>query len=115
MSIQFNPHLPVPAGATEARGQPAASLAGLLMAPVALTPLEPPAPGRSQPAPAAREAGGAAEVRQSRFAERQKALLDRLQREDADPAPVPGRPLSAAQRGACVSVLATIAAAIAAK
>lgn len=115
MSIQFPPGSSIPVAAQAGPGPSAAPLAARMMGPVELTPLAPPASGQVLAPPPSREAGSAADIRQTRFAERRNVLLDRLQQGDASGGGGPDKPLSAGQRRACLSVLATVAAAVTGK
>jgi len=104
--------------ATAAQAQAAGGakpLSAFMMAPVELTPLAPPssAPAPSA-APAAQARSPVAERRQAFFADRQKALLDRLNRPETMQPPAQAGTLPASQRAACVAVLQNIAAAAAA-
>ncbi|MCM0043567.1 MAG: hypothetical protein NBV65_02930 [Burkholderiaceae bacterium] len=111
MSIQFNPQS-VPPAVNESAGQSAAPRAVPAMAPVHLTPLVPPSSARVPlPAAPAQPGGLLEEGRRAQFAQRQKALLDRLR--EGGPAPAAASALSDAQRSACASVLATVVAAAA--
>lgn len=85
------------------------------MAPVSLTPLVPPSVG-SLPTnmPAPQREGGANERWRDFFADKQHALLTRLDRTGVESSAVPGSGLSVAQREACIAVLGRIAAAVSA-
>lgn len=108
MTIKFNPHPSITAAAMSAQSAGISSLSGLMMAPVDLTPLAPPSSGPAIASlPGAPDKSIAAERRQAFFAGKQQALLNRLQQ---SPAPMQGSALSAAQRHACVAVLAAVAA-----
>lgn len=112
MSIRFNPQSTAPAAAA-ASGERAAPRAAPMMAPVDLTPLAPPS---SAPRPSVTPGSGqglAAEGRQAAFAARQQALLERLRQGAAVPVPGQAGGLPEAQRSACLSVLAAVAAATA--
>lgn len=111
MIVKFNPNAPMPEAVMPEQAAGISSLPGLMMAPVGLTPLAQPA---SLPAgaslPSARGDGLAAMRRQVYFAGKQQVLLERLAKA---PEATQGSALSAAQRNACVAVLATVAAAVA--
>jgi hypothetical protein len=117
MPIQFTSDSLVPVSAPAARLATAVPLATLMIAPVDLTPLVPPASAPSPTLPAVmKNADFARETRQPRFVERQRALLERLQQGNATATTTcPGHTLSEAQRQACVSVIATVAAAVVAR
>lgn len=111
MIVKFNPHAPMAETAMPAQASGIRSLSGLMMAPVGLTPLAPPASGAAGASvPPARDDSVAAERRQAFFAGKQQALLDRLAQASE---PAPGSALSAAQRNACVAVLETVVVAVA--
>jgi hypothetical protein len=104
---------PYSSGALAQVDMPSASpkaLSTLAMAPLSLTPLRPPGSG-PVPVVAAKDGRIAAERRQTFFADKQTSLLDRLRLLDVTAPAVPASTLSAAQRSACVAVLASIVAA----
>ena len=109
MAIQFNPHSPLSAAVSPAQSAGTGSLSGLMMAPVSLTPLAPPSSGPTSAIPDA-SADIATTRRQAYFAAKQQALLGRLAQ-----AELPAGALSTPQRDACIVVLKTVAAAVAAK
>lgn len=113
MSIQLPPQSIPSSAASGTSGQRTAPRAALTMAPVDLTPLAPPSSAPRQPAKAEPGQGLATEGRQAAFAERQKALLERLRQGGAAPMAGQTGGLSEAQRSACLSVLAAVAAAAA--
>ncbi len=116
MKINTPPQTTLAATAAQAQTAGGAKpLSAFMMAPVELTPLAPPSSAPASPAaPAAQARSPAAERRQAFFAERQKALLDRLNRPEAMSQPAQAGTLPAPQRAACVAVLQNIAAASAA-
>ena len=116
MKINLPPQSPLAATAAQAQAAGGAQpLSAFMMAPVELTPLAPPSSASvATVAPIAQERSPAAERRQAFFADRQKALLDRLNRPEAIPQPAQGSILPAPQRAACVAVLQSMAAASAA-
>ena len=119
MKINLPPQSPLAATAAQAQAAGGAQpLSAFMMAPVELTPLAPPSSASvatvAPESPIAQERSPAAERRQAFFADRQKALLDRLNRPAAIPQPAQGSILPAPQRAACVAVLQSMAAASAA-
>ena len=120
VSIQFNPQASIAAAMTHAQVADGANPpAPFTMAPVGLTPLVPPSSGQAAaqaeslpPQSPAQEASIAAGRRQAFFAERHKALLDRLEQPATAQPPAQGKVLPAPQRAACVAVLAHMAAAL---
>jgi len=108
MVIKFNPAAP-PVAVQPPPGM-RKTPAALMMAPVSLTPLAPPsltAPAARLPAPPDRDP--AAERRQACFADRQRQLLDRVAQPGLQQSGQ-GSVLTSAQRAACESVLALVAA-----
>ena len=80
-----------------------------MMAPASLTPLAPPSSGPAGATPNV-SADIAITRRQAFFAEKQQALLGRLAQDE-----LPAGALSATQREACIAVLKTVAASVAAQ
>lgn len=109
MVIQFNPHSSLSAAIAQVQSNGTGSLTGMMMAPASLTPLAPPSSGTSSAAPNA-SADIVTTRRQAFFADKQRALLGRLAQAD-----VPAGALSATQREACIAVLKTVAASVAAQ
>ncbi len=103
MVLKFNPAAP-------AAIQPPSALqktpSALMMAPVSLTPLAPPAMAGTGPFPSRSDQSIAAERRQAFFAERQQQLLARLGQGGVPE----GGTLTPVQRSACESVLQLVAA-----
>ncbi len=115
MSLQFNPQSPIVAAASSAPDSAAKPLSVLMMAPLSLTPLVPPSTGPALRAPVATpERSAAAERRQALFAEKQKALMERLASDSPSHPAAQQSALSPAQRDACLAVLKSLAAAVAA-
>ena len=104
------PTLNETSGLTE-QGQTPKSLSVLMMSPASLTPLIPPFSGEGA-TPAHSDGDIAAQRRQTLFTEKQASLLDKLQSSTASPNPPQASVLSAAQRGACIAVLTTVATAV---
>lgn len=83
------------------------------MAPVSLTPLVPPSVGPLSPnTPSPHRESSPNERWRDFFADKQHALLTRLDRSGAESSAVPGSSLSVAQREACIAVLGRIAAVV---
>ena len=109
MAIKYNPHSPLSAAVPPEQSAGSGSLSGLMMPPVSLTPLAPPSFG---PTGVIQDASTDIAIarRQAFFADKQQALFGRLAQAD-----LPVGTLSMTQREACIAVLKTVAAAVAAQ
>ena len=115
MNIKFDSNALLAAAVSSAQFAGSKPLSTPTMAPVSLTPLVPPSVGPLSPNTAAphRESGPNERWRDF-FADKQHALLTRLDRSGVESSAVPGSALSVAQREACIAVLSRIADAVSA-
>jgi hypothetical protein len=115
MTIKFDSNSLLAAAVGSAQFAGSKPLSTPTMAPVSLTPLVPPSVGPLSPStPALQRESGPNERWRDFFADKQHALLTRLDRSGAESSTVPGSSLSVAQREACIAVLSRIADAVSA-
>jgi len=115
MNIKFDSNALMAAAVSSAQFAGSKPLSTPTMAPVSLTPLVPPSAGpiSSNTLVPDRE-GGVNDRWRDFFADKQHALLTRLDRSGVESSAVPGSALSVAQREACIAVLSRIADAVSA-
>jgi hypothetical protein len=115
MTIKFDSNSLLAAAVSSAQFAGSKPLSTPTMAPVSLTPLVPPSVGPlPSNTPALQRESGPNERWRDFFADKQHALLTRLDRSGAESSAVPGCSLSVAQREACIAVLSRIADAVSA-